>query len=111
MRIWDLNPGILCRNHLLGEHQELHAVWVIITRNRKGYSRHPEVLRWRGKLKALYLRHDALVKEFRKRGYKHHSCLDKRLAAGISRQNVFVDSPQKQKVILRLKKCACKVKP
>jgi hypothetical protein len=25
MRIWDIEPRKLCRNHLLGEHRELHA--------------------------------------------------------------------------------------
>jgi len=50
MRIWDIAPEKLCRNHLLGEHRELHAVWAILTKDKKGYSRHPEVLRWKGKL-------------------------------------------------------------
>ena len=40
---------------------------------KKGYSRHPETLRWRGRLEALKVRHDLLVSEMRLRGYKHHS--------------------------------------
>ncbi len=31
MRIWDIPPKLLCRNHLLGEHRELHAIWSILT--------------------------------------------------------------------------------
>lgn len=31
MRIWDIPPDKLCRNHLLGEHNELHAIWNILT--------------------------------------------------------------------------------
>ncbi len=54
MRIWDLEPERLCRQHLLGEHRELHALWVILTQDKQGFSRHPETLRWRGKLQALY---------------------------------------------------------
>lgn len=42
MRIWDVSPSKLCKNHLLGEHRELHAMWVVITENKKGYSKHPE---------------------------------------------------------------------
>jgi sugar lactone lactonase YvrE len=60
MRIWDVPPSLLCRQHLLGEHRELHGLWRIITEDRQGYAKHPETRRWRGKLAALYERHDAL---------------------------------------------------
>ncbi|MBM3255430.1 MAG: pyrimidine dimer DNA glycosylase [Candidatus Omnitrophica bacterium] len=109
MRIWDIKPERLCRNHLLGEHRELHAIWSIITKGKRGYSRHPEVLRWRGKLKSLYLRHELLVKEFIRRNYRHKSELKKFLARGSARQSQLVDSYKKQLVILRRKKCECKV--
>jgi len=109
LRIWDLPPGILCRPHLLGEHRELHAIWTVITRRRKGYARHPETMRWRGKLKALRLRHEALVREMRLRGYRHHSPLDLRLATGSGRQRSTGDSPADQRRMLRKKGCACAV--
>lgn len=107
MRIWDLDPKYLCRTHLLAEHRELHAIWNILTKNKKGYSKHPETLRWKGKLKALYFRHEALKKEFKKRGYKHFSDLDKKLAKGKSRQDVLIDSLKKQREILKSKNCEC----
>jgi hypothetical protein len=47
MRIWDIPPRALCRQHLLGEHRELHAVWAVLTQGKSGYSRHPETLRWK----------------------------------------------------------------
>jgi len=109
LRIWDIPPSRLCRNHLLGEHRELHAIWEVITRGKKGYSRHPETLRWKGRLKALFLRHENLVKELKKRGYRHFSCLDKSLAKGKLRQDEFVDSIKKQLAILKSKGCSCKV--
>ena len=109
MRIWDINPKKLCRNHLLGEHRELHAVWAILTKGKKGYSHHPETKRWRGKLKALYLRHYALVDEMTKRGYNHNSELKKSIAKGASIQDVYIDKPRSQLKILRNKKCDCKV--
>jgi len=109
MRIWDIAPSKLCRNHLLGEHRELHAIWSVITKNKKGYSRHPETLRWKGKLKALYLRHELLVKELEKRSYKHRSSLSKRLAKGSGKQEKFVDSYPEQLNIIRRKHCACKI--
>lgn len=107
MRIWDLEPGKLCRSHLLGEHRELHAVWVIITQGKKGYARHPEVMRWRHKLKALYLRHDQLVDEMFKRGYSHASPLDEKLATGSAVQDEYVNTITEQKRILKSKKCDC----
>lgn len=109
MRIWDVSPRKLCRNHLLGEHRELHAMWSVITNNKKGYSLHPETLRWKGKLKALYSRHEELVFEMIRRGYSHKSPLDKNKATGLSKQDVFVDSPQKQVQILKQKNCDCKI--
>ena len=109
MRIWDLPPEKLCRDHFLGEHRELHAIWSVLTKGKRGYSCHPETLRWKGKLKALYLRHDALVMEMERRGYQHRSLLDKKLAVGKSWQTDFVNSRKEQIAILRAKGCACRV--
>lgn len=107
MRIWDIPPPKLCRQHLLGEHRELHAIWSVLVNNKKGYSRHPETLRWKGKLAALYLRHESLVSEMERRGYSHGSPLDKRLAKGRKAQTDFVDPKGRQISILRMKRCGC----
>ncbi|TAN39937.1 MAG: pyrimidine dimer DNA glycosylase [Nitrospirae bacterium] len=107
MRIWDIPPDKLCRNHLLGEHNELHAIWNILTQGKKGYASHPETKRWKGKLKALFRVHDDIVREMRARGYNHHSPLDKSLAAGIGVQTSFVDPIEEQMEILRQKGCDC----
>lgn len=109
MRVWDINPKCLCRKHLLAEHRELHGLWNILTKHkgRGGYSRHPETLRWVGKTRALYERHEALIKEFSKRGYKHHTPLDRKLAKGKASQNVFINTLGEQKVLLKNKPCEC----
>ncbi len=109
MRIWDIAVKKLCRNHLLGEHRELHAIWSVLTKCKKGYSRHPETIRWQGRLKALYLRHEELVKEMQARGYNHHSPLNYNLAKGSAKQTIFVNSIKEQIQILRKKKCECSV--
>ncbi len=109
MRIWDIPPEKLCKNHLLGEHRELHALWVILTQHKKGYCYHPETMRWKGKLAALYRRHELLVTEMEHRGYHHKSPLDSILATGEKHQTFFVDSVQTQEKILRSKKCSCRV--
>ena len=51
MRVWDINPGYLNRQSLLGEHRELQAVVVVLRDEKKGYSNHPETRRWIGKRK------------------------------------------------------------
>jgi len=109
MRIWDIHPKHLCRKHLLAEHRELHGLWNIITKHKckGGYSCHPETLRWVGKLKALYDRHEALLKEFTRRGYKHLTPLDRRLAKGRGGQKTFLNTVLEQKIILRNKPCEC----
>ena len=109
MRVWDLSPAKLCRYHLLGEHGEIHAIWSVITKKKKGYQHHPEVKRWQAKLKALYQRHELLVKELARRGYHHQSFLDAELAKGKAIQDEFIDSLQEQIRIIRSKNCLCKV--
>lgn len=107
MRIWDIPPSALCRQHLLGEHRELHGLWNILTQGKEGYSRHPETRRWEGRLAALYARHEALVSEFERRGYHHRTPLDPALATGIAHQDRFVDSPDRQRELLQDKPCPC----
>lgn len=109
IRIWDLPPSLLCRQHLLGEHRELHGLWRILTEHCQGYSHHPESRRWRGKLAALYRRHEVLTEEMARRGYRHASPLDQRQATGSAVQNNYVDSLEAQFVILRNKSCDCAV--
>ena len=107
MRIWDLDPAVLRDRHLLGEHRELHAIWAVLTTDRAGYARHPETLRWRGRLAALYHRHDAQVAEMARRGFRHRSPLDARLATGSALQTVLVDSVEAQRERLAARGCGC----
>jgi hypothetical protein len=109
MRVWDISSEKLCRSHLLGEHAEIHALWSIITNEKEGYSSHPETLRWKGRLKCLFKRHEEIANEMKKRGYSHKSPLDPELATGLEEQNEFVDSVSEQIRILKKKKCGCRV--
>ncbi len=102
MRIWDIHPGYLNRQSLLGEHRELHAIISIIINNKKGYSHHPETIRWKNHLSGLKLRHDLLVSEMNLRGFQHHSPLPE-IESPLSFPNVFIDPPGKQFTILKEK--------
>lgn len=110
MRIWDIPARRLCRSHLLAEHRELHAIWSIILNGKKGYSRHPEVLRWDGKLGTLWLRHEEQRKEMIRRGFEHDSPLH---IGDVPKELVgdgnpcYLETPSEQLRRLSRKGCAC----
>lgn len=88
MRMWMVDPRILCRQHLLGEHAEIHMFIGTISRGNsvKGYLD-------KGLLEvhSLYNRHDELVKEMKRRNYRHDSAISNkwkqaRMLGSIDRQ-------------------------
>lgn len=99
MRIWDVNPGYLNRQSLLGEHRELHGIVSIISNNKKGYSKHPETLRWVGYGWALKQRHKLIVAEMNLRGYRDKSPVLLR-ANHETWPEEYIDSPAVQLSIL-----------
>jgi hypothetical protein len=101
MRVWDVDPGYLNPQRLLGEHREIHAVYVIIAEGKRGYANHPETLRWRGHLGALAQRHARVVAEMTLRGYRHHSPLP--AGQPDDRPERTVDAPARQLAILAAK--------
>lgn len=105
MRVWDVDPSLLCRPHLLGEHAEAHGIHAVIARGTRGYAAHPEVRRWRGKLPALKRRHDALVGELERRGYRHRTPMS--AGRGRARQDVLLATIPEQLALLAAKGCLC----
>jgi len=99
VRVWDVNPGYLNRQSLLGEHRELHAIVSIIKNNKKGYSHHPETLRWKNFGWALNQRHRLLAAEMNLRGYVDRSPVSRRTQPQ-QWPGVFVDPPVTQLSIL-----------
>jgi len=95
MRVWDIHPGFLNRQSLLGEHREIHAIHTVLSQGKKGYSRHPETLRWRDHIPALWLRHQQVVAEMRVRGFRHFSPLPAPQAK-ILWPSAFIDAPGHQ---------------
>lgn len=72
MRMWNLLPELMCRQHLLGEHNELHKLHGCLKKgkNLNGYINSGLV-----ELHRLEHRHKELVREMKRRGYEHHSPL------------------------------------
>lgn len=107
MRVWDIHPGYLSRQNLLGQHAEIHALYSIITGAKKGYSNHPETLRWQGCPGGLNRIHDLTVLEMLLRDFNHKSpCGPAHLPVpppGQARPDCYVDPPAGQIEILRQK--------
>ena len=103
MRIWDISPGYLNRQSLLGEHLELHAIISILANKKKGYSRHPETLRWSCCVQALAQRHRQLACEMILRGYQEKSPVLASLAEKEEWPEIYLDEPAAQFEPLRAK--------
>ena len=102
MRIWDIHPGYLNRQSLLGEHRELHALVSIMVNRKKGYSGHPETLRWVGCGWALTMRHKLLAAEMAFRGYREQSPVPEAAGRGIWPEK-YLDAPGEQFRLLAAK--------
>jgi len=107
MRVWDIHPGYLSRNSLMGQHAEIHALLSVVSGGKKGYGSHPETLRWKGHLDKLKCKHDLTVKEMELRSYRHASPFILEALNVDSVNNLegldYVDQPAEQFNILRQK--------
>ena len=71
MRMWRINPSLLCIKHLLGNHGELH-------KHKHNFEKHHSIS---GRISPIVLiepenmqlDHDELVQEMLRRGYNHNS--------------------------------------
>jgi Pyrimidine dimer DNA glycosylase len=83
MRMWMVDPVVLCRSHLLGEHVECHMLRGSLL---KGTSLAGFVDAGLVDSRLLMRRHGDLAAEMRRRGYRHASPMpadfDRRAAPG-----------------------------
>jgi hypothetical protein len=72
-RMWMVEPKIMCRQHLLGEHFETHVIATNIKRGRSiaGFIRNNII-----EPRSVEKRHNELVAEMERRGMKHRSPLN-----------------------------------
>ena len=79
VRVWCVPVRLLDRQHLLGEHAELHVMYNAIVKAKlgiqSGWQKHPQTLRFMDRLGMLVDRHRQQAKELLKRGYRHNSPL------------------------------------
>lgn len=70
--MWNINSKKLCRQHLLGEHKELHQL-VGSLNKKKSVLGH--ISKGQVEIHNIRKRHSELVKEMKRRGYSHKSPL------------------------------------
>lgn len=73
MRMWNVNPKKMCREHLLGEHLEMH---MFIGTIKKGISINAYIKKGLVNPNAIKTRHDELAKEMTEREYNHLSPIE-----------------------------------
>lgn len=73
MRMWNVNPEVLCRKHLFGCHVEMH---MFIGSIKKGINLRGYIDKGLVEIHNIKSRHDALAEEMIRRGYKHNSPID-----------------------------------
>jgi hypothetical protein len=70
--MWMVDPSLMCRQHLLGEHKELH---MLVGTLLKGISVAGYINGGLAEIHSIKKRHQQLVKEMTARGYSHQSPL------------------------------------
>jgi len=72
MRQWNIDPKLLCRKHLLGEHVECHMLVGAINKGKRinGFIKKGLI-----QVHTTRKQHDKLATEMERRGYKHKSPL------------------------------------
>ena len=93
-RMWMINPKKLCRQHLLGEHKELHQLVGSLRKNRsiKGHIEKGQV-----EVHNIKVRHKQLVEEMKRRGYKHKSALKKFKSQKLGKINILKNYKELEK--------------
>lgn len=103
MRMWMIPPKLLCRQHLLGEHNELH-------KHRPSFVKRHSI---RGRLKpkvlveplAMASRHEELAAEMLRRGYNHRSPYEQPPLDHLSNEEQTATVDPKQSIADLTKRC------
>jgi hypothetical protein len=110
MRMWMIDPKLLCRKHLLGEHGEIHKHRHNFVKKHSISKRvFPVVQIEPG---SMELRHDELAKEMIRRGYNHQSPFEQPDISYLPEleQNVKVDKNHSMEdLISRCPECSIRI--
>jgi hypothetical protein len=107
--MWLVDPQIMCRKHLLGEHLELHMFLGSLQKGKsvKGYI-DKDLLQPR----SLFTRHQELEIEMKRRGYTHNTKMNSNLVFNVihslpeDQLNHIIDKAKSLRVLLsRCEEC------
>ena len=71
MRIWGVDPSLMCQRHILGEHREMHALVVMIRLGTKKSQLEAHCRLGQVAIHQIVDRHELLVEEMERRGWNH----------------------------------------
>lgn len=105
MRMWMVDPTLLCRKHLLGEHGEIHKHRHNFVKKHSISGRMRPVIQIEPR--SMQSRHDALAQEMTRRGYNHNSAYEQPDISHLSdfERNATVDV----QASLRDLRCRCEL--
>jgi len=107
MRMWiGIHPSQLCRQHLLGEHNELH-------KHRHNFIKRHHMNGRRNQImpQLMQQRHDDLAAEMLNRGYKHRSPYTAPNLSHLNLDEFHVDKHESRKLLIeRCPACAKNIK-
>jgi hypothetical protein len=106
MRMWMVNPRLMCRKHLLGEHVELHMLAGTLRRGIgvRGFLENKLI-----EIHNMQRRHEELVREMKRRGFRHASPLPRapqRRGGRVDRRANLVELARRCKDCRQLQKVA-----
>lgn len=89
--MWNVDCKKLCGNHLLGEHKELHQLIGSLNRGKsiKGHIEKGQV-----EVHSIKKRHEQLVKEMLRRGFKHNSLLPRFKEFKAGKINIYLNEKE-----------------
>jgi hypothetical protein len=102
--MWMVDPKLMCHQHLLGEHVELHMLtaWIVSGKKVDGWALNNCL-----EPKAIGARHRQLAAEMMKRGYQHLSPLRQPVVAAHQYPHVRVDNAAALAELQRRCKACC----
>lgn len=71
MRIWGVDPSLMCKAHLLGEHREMHALISMVRLGTKQKQLEAHCRLQQVAIHEIYDRHEVLAQEISRRGWNH----------------------------------------
>ncbi len=104
MRMWMMNPRLMCRKHLLGEHNELHKFVPYFKKKYKIDKRISPIVQI--ELSSYEKRHAQLANEMRRRGYSHKSPLKVPDFSYLPKKQFLAKVDKKQSIYELKRRCA-----